>query len=326
MSANLSTTAAGEVMMAYQGETPWHKSGAQVAAGSPAVKSVPAFLEAANLNWDVSLKNMFYRVGDKSIKVPSRRAVVRSSDGRLLSTVGAGYEPFQNNDAFSVLQPALDRFGVEIETAGALGKGDKVWMLARMPKSIEPIPGDVIDNYLMILTGHNGWTAYSARFTQVRVVCQNTINLALRDDAMIRLRHVTTEVDKLTQVADIITGFLEVAKKTGETYQKLAAHKLTEAEITTYIEHVLDLDFDNPVAARRRDRIFELATKTGKGIELAPGTAWTAFNAITEYIDHVRPAEAKAPKTIKNANQSALFGQNAKLKARALVLANKLAA
>jgi len=325
MPANLATTAANEVMMAYQGETPWHQSGTQVT--DPTVtRSVERFLEAAHLDWTVQLKNMFYRVGDKSVKVPSRRAVVRDCDGRLLSTVGAGYEPFQNKDAFSVLQPALDRFGVEIETAGALGKGDKVWMLAKMPKSIEPIPGDIIDNYLMILTGHNGWTAHTARFTQVRAVCENTINLALRDDAMVRLRHVASEVDRLTQVADIITGFLEVAKKTSETYQKLAGHKMSEAEIRTYIETALDLDFDNAVAARRRDRIVELATKTGKGIELAPGTAWTAFNAITEYIDHVRPAEAKVPRTIKNANASALFGQNAKLKARALEAAVKLAA
>jgi phage/plasmid-like protein (TIGR03299 family) len=300
-------------------------SGTQVT--DPTVtKSVPKFLEAASLDYEVLLKSMFYRNGDKSVKVPSRRAVVRSTDGRLLSTVGASYHPFQNKDAMMVLQPACDRFGLEIETAGALGRGDRVWMLAKMPKPIEPIPGDIINNYLMVMTGHNGWTAYSARLTQVRVVCQNTINLALQDDAFVKLRHVETEVDRLTQVADIITGFLEVAKKTSESYQRLAAHKMSEAEIKSYIETSLDLDFENPVAARRRDRIFELATKTGKGVELAPNTTWSAFNAITEYIDHVRPAEAKAARTIKNANQSALFGQNAKVKARALELAVKIAA
>jgi phage/plasmid-like protein (TIGR03299 family) len=225
----------------------------------------------------------------------------------------------------AVLQPALDRFGVEIETAGALGNGDRVWMLAKLPKDIEPIDGDRIKNYMMIMTGHNGWTAHTSRFTQVRAVCENTINLALQDEAFVRLRHVETEVDKLTQVSDIIVGFMDLAKRMGESYQKLAAHKMSEAEIKTYIEAALDLDFDNPVAARRRDRIVELS-KDGKGVELAPGTAWTAFNAITEYIDHVRPAEAKAARTVKNANQSALFGANAKIKARALQLATRIAA
>jgi phage/plasmid-like protein (TIGR03299 family) len=324
MSANLATTA-NEVMMAYQGETPWHQTGTEV-IDHAVCQSVDAFLAAAHLDWEVQLKAMFYRAGDKSIRVPARRAVVRSTDGKLLATVGAGYQPFQNKDAFAVLQPALDRFGMKIATAGALGKGDKVWMLAEMPESIEPIPGDIVKNYMLVLTGHNGWTAHSARLTQVRVVCQNTISLAMQDEAFVKLRHVTSEVDKLTQVADIITGFMDVAKQTSASYTKLAGHKMTAAEITTYIESVLNLDFDSPVAARRRDRIVELATFSGKGIEAAPGTAWTAFNAVTEYVDHVRTAEGKSPKTIRNANQSALFGQNAKLKARALQAALKLVA
>lgn len=325
MSANLAMDAANEVMMAYQGETPWHKSGNQV-TDPTVIKSVKLFAEAAGLDWEVELKKMYYRAKDKWHPVPQRRSVVRSTDGQLLATVGAAYHPFQNLEAFEVLQPGIDRFGLELNTGGALGRGDRVWMLAKMPKSIEPIPGDVIDNYLLITTGHNGWTSYSARLTQVRVVCQNTINLAMQDEAFVKLRHVVTEVDRLAQVADIITGFMDVAKRTSQSYQKLAAKALSESEITNYIEAALDMDFDNPVAARRRDRIFELATKTGKGIEAAPSTAWSAFNAITEYIDHVRPAEAKAARTVKNANQSALFGQNAKLKARALEAAIKLAA
>ena len=325
MSADLATNAANEVMMAYQGETPWHQTGTLITDPS-VIKSVPKFLTAANLDWEVALKSMFYRAGDKALKVPQRRAVVRSTDGKLLSTVGAGYHAFQNKEAFAVLQPALDRFGVELETAGALGVGDRVWMLAKLPKAIEPVPGDSIMNYIMIMTGHNGWTAYTARLTQVRVVCKNTINLALLDAAFARLRHTPTEVDRLTQISDVITGFLEVAKQTSASYAKLAGHKMSDSEMKSFIETALNLDFDNAVAARRRDRIVELATKTGKGVELAPGTAWAAFNAITEYIDHVRPAEAKAPRTIKNANQSALFGQNAKLKARALALAQKIAA
>lgn len=324
MSANLATTATGDVMMAYQGETPWHQTGHHVT--DPAITvSVPRFLEAANLDWEVQLRSMFYRVGDKAVKVPSRRAIVRSTDGRLLSTVGAGYHAFQNKDAFAVLQPALDRFNVKIETAGALGAGDRVWMLAKLPQSIEPLPGDVIKNYIMIMTGHNGWTAYTARLTQVRAVCENTINLALLDAAFARLRHVDTEVDRLTQIADIITGFIQVAKETSQSYAKLAAKQLTPDEIKQYVEEALNLDYENPVAARRRDRIIELS-RNGKGVELAPGTAWSAFNAITEYIDHVRPAEGKAAKTIAQANQSALFGANAKIKVRALRLANKLAA
>lgn len=318
----------GQVAMAYQGETPWHRAGTSVT--DPTIgQSVERFLEAARLNWEVSLKSMFYRHGDKSIRVPSRRAAVRDVDGKLLATVGSDYHVMQNKEAFAVLQPAIDQFGVTIETAGALGRGDRVWMLAKMPQDTQVVPGDRLKNYLLILSGHNGWTAYTSRLTQVRAVCENTIQLALADHAMVKLVHNETAGERLDQVADLITNMMATAKKTGESFTRLAARKMTYDEMKTYVSEVLGLEDStevNPVAGRRREKILELATKTGKGIELAPGTAWSVFNAVTEYIDHVRPAEAKNIKTIAQANQSALFGTNAKLKAKALVLARKIAA
>jgi phage/plasmid-like protein (TIGR03299 family) len=315
----------GIAAVAYQGEMPWHKLGTQM-EGTP---DVQAALKAANLDWEVQLRSMFYRHGDKTVKVPSRRAVVRDVDGQLLSTVGSDYTPMQNSEAFAVLQPACEQFGVTIETAGALGKGDRVWMLAKMPMSIEPVPGDKVDGHLLILTGHNGWTSYSARLTPTRVVCANTLQLALNDKAFVKLRHVASAAEQLDQVAGLVTNMVATLKTTGESFSKLAARKMTMDEMTSYVNEVLNIDAleaVNPIVERRRATILELATTTGKGIEFAPFTAWTAFNAITEYVDHVRPAEAKNLKSMKDANQSALFGTNSKLKAKALVLARRLIA
>lgn len=326
MPADLSVNKQGDVMMAYQGDTPWHQLGTVV--NDPEItKSVEKFLTAANLDWEVQLKTMFYRHKQESIRVKQRRAVVRDSDGALLATVGSNFHPVQNKAAFEVLQPALDQFGVEIETAGALGKGDRVWMLAKLPEAIEPIPGDKLENYILLFNGHNGWTSYSARLTQVRVVCANTVALALRDAPMIKLRHIESQVEQLDQIADVIAKTLEVAHKTGESFKKLATRKMTLAEMRDYVNEVLGIDDeDDSLKIRRRDKIIELATSTGKGIEFAPETAWAAFNAVTEYIDHVRPAEGKMAKTIRQANASALFGSNAKIKVKALNIARKLAA
>jgi len=327
MPAEIANVAGSEdkVMMAYQGETPWHKLGTKM-EGNP---DVPAALEAANLNWEVQLKSMFYRHNDKLIKVPSRRAVIRDTDGQLLSTVGSDYVPLQNSTAFGVLQPACEQFGVTIETAGALGKGDRVWMLAKLPEVFEPVKGDKVEGYFLVLTGHNGWTSYSARPTPVRVVCQNTLSMATRaSKAVINLRHVASTTEQFDQVAKMVTDLVAGLKETNTSFAALAAKKLNPDELAAYISEVLNIeagDEPNPVAARRRDTILELAA-TGKGVEFAPGTAWAAFNAVTEYIDHVRPAEAKNVRTIAQANQSALFGTNAKIKHRALVLANRLAA
>ena len=312
----------GKAAIAYQNETPWHSLGTKM-DGRP---DVPAALAAASLDWTVSLKSMFYRSGDKSLKVPSRRAVVRDTDGVLLSTVGSDYVPVQNTEAFGVLQPACETLGLSIETAGALGKGDRVWMLAKMPTVIEPVPGDKINGYLLVVTGHNGWTSYSARLTEVRVVSANTLALAERDKAFVKLRHVKTAAEQLDEIAGVTTQMIETMKKTNESFKSLAARKMTLEEIRMYVNDVLGIEEEaNPVAARRRDTIIELAA-SGKGVEFAPASAWAAFNAITEYVDHVRPAEAKNVRTIKQANESALFGTNAKIKQRALVIARQLAA
>lgn len=326
MSANIATTEAGVPMMMYQGATPWHALGAQVDESIQC--DVPKALAAAQLDWNVELKTMFYRVKDKSIKVPSRRAVVRDSDGKLLATVGSDYVPLQNREAFMVLQPACEKFGVTIETAGALGRGDRVWMLAKLPDAIEPVPGDKVAGYTLIVTGHNGWTPHTARLTPIRVVCQNTLSLAMKDQAFVKLRHTETEVERLAEVEHLITDMVRMLKSTNESFKSLVAHKLAGTELREYINTVLQIpDADaNPVSERRRATILELATKTGKGVEAAPGTAWAAFNAVTEYVDHVRPAEAKALRTIRQANESALFGQNAKIKIRALEVARRLAA
>ncbi len=213
---------------------------------------------------------------------------------------------------------------------GWMGPGpsglDPVWMLAKMPESVSVVPGDTVDGYALVMTGHNGWTPYTARLTPIRTVCANTIALAMRDHAFVKLTHVRSSADKLEQVKEMMTDLVTALKTTGETFTKLAGQKMSERQLGAYIKQVLGAkltDEMQPVVAARHATILELA-KSGKGVEFAPGTAWAAFNAVTEYVDHVRPAEVKAPRMLTQANQSALFGTNARLKNRALVLAQKI--
>jgi len=306
--------------MAYQGETPWHKIGTAVNS-----MNVEDALNLTSLHMDVEKMPMFLQDGTA---VP-RRVAIRRTDGRILSVVSNDYHVIQYREAMEVLKPACEQFGVVIETAGTLGNGDRGWVLAKMPESIEPIAGDKIQGYCLISTGHNGWTPYSARLTPVRVVCQNTLNLALKDTAFTKLVHTPSSEDKLKQVEEMITNMVTALKTSGDTFASLAAKKMNKQAMSNYIARCLGsvrLEDMQPVQAARHSRILELATSTGKGIEFAPNTAWAAFNAITEYVDHVRPTEVKAAKTLLSANTSAVFGANAKVKAKALQLAVKLAA
>ena len=319
----------GEDAIAYAGESPWHRLGTHV-DDDKVITSVPHFLEAANLDWDVELLPVFYTdkaVSNRRIELNSR-AVVRITDRQLLSTVSADYQPLQNADAFEVLQPAIDTHGLRIEVAGALGVGDRVWMLAKLPHSIEVVKGDELKTYMLVMTGHNGWTAFTARLTQIRAVCENTLSIAQRDGAFCRLNHVSTSVDKLAQVAKVITEMVAGSERLGAIYQKMAQTRQRAEEAKAYVERVLQFPTvgeATPTLVRRRDKIVELG-QTGRGADLAPETLWSSYNGITEYVDHVRPTEVKAERTIRAANTSAVFGANAALKARALTVAQDIVA
>lgn len=328
---------AGKDAMAYLGETPWHRLGTPM-IGFPDVDTA---LKAASLDWQVNLQPVYLAgpKGNLGAEVPRCKAVVRDIDDQVLATVGDVYELIQNREAFGVLDTACKQHGVHIETAGALGIGDRVWMLAKLPNAVEPVKGDKVEGFFLITTGHNGWTSYEARLTPIRVVCHNTLTAAVNQtEAIIKLRHVRTQVEQVEEVEHMVTGLVEALKETGASFTKLASKKLSLSEINTYIDSVLGIKTDTEVKGvvkARREQVFSLATGAGKGAEFAPLSAWTAYNAITEYVDHIVRSNAQiaadrrkvgkgtSPRLLQ-ADSSALFGSNLKLKEKALELALEL--
>jgi phage/plasmid-like protein (TIGR03299 family) len=331
----------GKAAMAYQGKMPWHQLGIQM----PEKVDVAAAMKAANLDWLVSSEKLFLENG---IYVPGKRAIVRDIDNEILGMVSEDYVPIQNHEAFGILNLACEKFGVEIETAGALGKGEHVWMLAKMPESVEPIPGDRVDGYFLIHTGHNGLIALYGLLTPIRVICNNTLTAAVnRNEALIRLEHIESDVAQLETVEDLIAQLVHTLQVTGESFTELANKHWTFEEVKSYVDEVigiedleevnktvyelLEVEPQNNAKLNMRDSVLTLVWK-GVGAETAgakledkveksTATAWAAYNAFTEYTDHVRPAEAKSESSMLLANRSALFGSNAELKDRALRLA-----
>ena len=171
MSANVET-------MFYVREKPWHGLGTMVA-------EAPASADAliwAGLDWQVLQKNVQTEDGGW---IAGYKANVRSTDGRVLGIVSDRYKVVQNQDAFQFTDELLGE-GVTYETAGSLQMGRKVWMLARMPQRYI-IAGDEIAPYLVIMNSHDGSSGVKVAMTPIRVVCQNTLNLAL-NSARVYLR------------------------------------------------------------------------------------------------------------------------------------------
>jgi len=319
----------GRTAMAYQNETPWHRLGHRL----PSMTSVPQALVAGGLDWQIGLQPVFLADGRQ---VPGRRAVIRDVDNAILNTVGDLYTPIQNADAFDILTPACADFGVTIETAGALGRGERVWMLAKMPESIEPIKGDTINGYFLVTTGHGDNLAYSARFTPIRVVCQNTLNAATaqRGTDIVRLPHLPGVDRRLDEARKLVDRMMAAMKETGDTFASMARRKMNAREIAKYIETVFPTPANvaepSTQLAQRRADVARLVWE-GVGADLAGAnakgaTAWAAYNAVTEYFDHVLPGVAKSDRARERANESALFGQYAGIKAKALDVARELVA
>jgi phage/plasmid-like protein (TIGR03299 family) len=320
MAHNLATIN-GSIAMMYQNASPWHGLGKRISG----TVDVQTALTAATLDWTVRREALYLADGRK---LDERFATVRDLDNAILGTVGPDYTILQNADAFGILNDVCAEFGVTIETAGALGKGERVWMLAKMPEPIEPIAGDKINGYALVMTGHTGTQSYVTQLTPIRVVCQNTLNAATASgQAMLRIRHTSSSPKRLDEAKRLMNSLTKALHASKQTYGDLARQAMTPQDIAKYIETVFPTpagEAPNAHLRGRRDQVAALVF-AGRGADMAnqdmpsgTASAWAAYNAVTEYFDHVRPAEAKSASARQSANESAIFGSFATVKLNAL--------
>jgi phage/plasmid-like protein (TIGR03299 family) len=178
--------------MAWVEERPWHNLGVKVPASVPAEQMIGA----AGLAWKVELEPaQGARLIRRHPETYDRCLIMREpldseQDAVVLGMVSGRYKPLQNAEAFEFFEPFIGNGWATFETAGALGKGERVWVLAKLSGQIEVIPGDTVDRYLLLSNTHDGKGAVSIRFTPIRVVCQNTLNWAEEGGvSVLRVRH-----------------------------------------------------------------------------------------------------------------------------------------
>ena len=331
----------GQVSMVYQGRTPWHELGNFRAR----LSSIDEALDAANLRWQVGSVPLF--LADGTIVQGHKMSGRLDANGQLAAqfgVVGADYVHSQNEANARVLEGLID-LGCTIETAGALGQGERCWMLAKLPDlTIQPVPGDDIRGYFALVWGHDGQFGIQPFPTEVRVVCQNTLRAALSaGQNWAKIQHRTNVQQKLDDAAKLIKQITTVMLANQDTYAKMARRKLTPAELGMFVDAAIpseagkDANGNEKVSAvilRRRATIAHLAA-AGRGADMANQlistrdgsvSLWATVNAVSEYFDHVRPAEAKSADTTRKANESALFGGNMLAKLTALSMARQLVA
>jgi phage/plasmid-like protein (TIGR03299 family) len=277
MSANV------ETMFSVR-EKPWHGLGTIVA---DAPKSEEA-LRLAGLDWKVEQMPIYTPHG----KVDGYKANVRSTDRQVLGVVTDRYKVIQNTEAFAFTDELLGA-GVRYETAGSLQGGKKIWLLARMPREFI-IAGERISPYLVFSNTHDGSGAVRVAVTPIRVVCNNTLNLALENAArsfsMVHTGDIRGKVSEAKQTLFMADKYME---NLGREFEKLRKQKITDQQVKEYIEILLPLEKDASLTTVKNTKRLreDLATRYYDAPDLKDvgNNAYRFINAVSDFATHASP-------------------------------------
>lgn len=276
--------------MFYTREKPWHGLGVQVHDAPTSEKA----LWLAGLDWKVVQKDIYT---EGRVQIPGYKANVRNTDGRVLGVVTDRYKVVQNEEAFSFTDELLGK-GVRYETAGSLQGGRKVWLLARLPKEYI-ITGERISPYLVFSNTHDGSGAVRVAVTPVRVVCNNTLNLALssakRSWSMVHTGDIKC---KIQEAADTLFRAEDYMEKLGKEIEKLRGLEVTDQQVKEYIEILLPLEKE-PTPTQRKN-IARLRDGIAQRYYDAPDlqgvgkNAYRFINAVSDFATHSTPLRRTA--------------------------------
>ena len=302
--------------MAYAGKVPWHGLGYRV----PMDLTPDQMLEAASLDWTVTKVPIYYEMDDDGteLEVPNRFALIRESDGSYLDTVGPAWRPLQNKEAFKFFHDFVMQGDMDMHTAGSLQNGKIVWALAKIKESFTVAGNDEIEQYLLFVNPHKRGKAIEVRSTNVRVVCNNTMDFALESDSTRRI----TVAHNQAWDEDYVKEMLHLAHSVSSKYVEQAQFLASKQYLHPTLESFMDKIFPNTGASSERSRNANRALEViheQPGAEIAEGSWWQAFNAVTYLTDH------EMGRTTDTRLTSAWFGQNRTRKAKALKLATEYA-
>lgn len=305
--------------MAYVGQTPWHGLGHQL----PAQQPIEVWAQQAGMDWEIRETPVRFITGTAGTlgaieSFPDNKVLFRSDTNAPLSVVSQRYQVVQPREILEFYRDLTEISGFELETAGILKGGRKFWALARTGQSGTLKGKDVSRGYVLLATACDGTLATTAQFTSIRVVCNNTLAIALdRNDGAVKVPHNTrfdAEAVK-KQLGLSVSGW----KTFMDSMKALSERKMKNAEAQRFFLQVFtDTGSSRPQGITNESamaKALSLYEGRGKGSTLpsAQGTAYGLLNAVTEFVDHERRARSTDYRL-----DSAWFGQGAAIKERAL--------
>ena len=315
----------GRAAIAYTNQKPWHGLGAEMPRGA----SLLEWEAAAGLGWKALEAPVLFRSANDTsatFAMPDRKVIYRSDTNAALGVVGSRYNTVQPEQIIQFYEDLCSKHGYAMETMGAIRGGRVVWALAKTGVGAS-LAGDQLNCYLLLSTSYDGTSATNARFTSVRVVCNNTLTLAMNERAekSVSISHSSTFDADAVKVR---LGVGEAFERHVAEVRRMANTEVAPQDQIKFLLKVYhDLKGTEPEAhSRRVERNIErlagiLTYAPGADMASAQNTVWGLLNAVTYDVDHSTRARSDDGRL-----SSAWFGAGAALKERAYTEALALTA
>jgi phage/plasmid-like protein (TIGR03299 family) len=264
--------------------SPWHSLGIPLLSPATAREAI----EAAGLNYTVVKKPLQDVVGPEYPGgVLHRWATVRTDTGDILGVVSEAYHVVQNIDAFGVFDKLVAANETIYETAGALGRGERIWILAKLPGYIKVRGNDLVSKYLLLSNSHDGSSLLQMKLTPIRVVCNNTLNAALKGSGEVNIRHTANAAEDAAQALFLLGLSNSLYDQLAVIFNRMAKTKISDGQLSEYLHALVpNIEGSDNGEGRAIRKACSALYESGHGAELARGTLWGAFNCVTEYTDH----------------------------------------
>jgi phage/plasmid-like protein (TIGR03299 family) len=286
MAHQLSITSEGKAEMAFVGETPWHGLGQELSEDA----TIDTWKVEAGMNWQIESGPVMANAGDRFITFDEKKLLFRGDTFAPLAVVGSKYNIVQPEQVLEFFRDLTEDLGMKLSTAGVLFGGKKFWALADTGMAGKVLGNDEIKGNLLLTSSCDGTSPTVAQFTSVRVVCNNTLSIALADGAKsrvgVRHRSVFSPEDikkSLGLMHDSWDKFMASVKGLSEASVSDEAAR----EFYTKLLAANDDEIKEPTRSLERqvEAVMTLM-KTGMGSEMSNGTVWGMVNGLTEYFDH----------------------------------------
>lgn len=282
----------GQISMMFYGETPWHGLGKKLEHPATSADAI----QAAGLDWQVVKQPLYVDIGQDYRLIDDKYMMMRADQlkyGPCFGIVSSNYTPLQNKDAFNFFDDIVGQEEAIFHTAGALGQGERIWILAKLPDTIRVIGDDICEKYLLLSNSHDGKSSVQMKFTPIRVVCQNTLTLALSEGPTVRVSHTKNLQARIRQAQELLGIIKGRYDEIAQVYRAMTQVKMNKEKLIDYYKLVFPEPRDpaNETERKRADlnrKVAENYYRNGRGNQEkgVVETLWAAYNGVTEMVDY----------------------------------------